>query len=223
MAQVVKNPIVGQKIGKLMLIKIEEKLGGNNRIRKEIICNCDCGATVVMPIGEFGNRRSCGCARNHELHWMAHTKVWAAWQRMKRRCNNPKDKKYRIYGAVGRFVCEGLHDFKHFYKIIGDPISKNHSLDRTDNEKNYTCGVCNQCNENGYSLNIRWATPKEQSNNVSTNFMVTYNGVKMTLANACREAGLSYKAVFSRIKNCGWDISKALTTPIGKPHSYKKL
>lgn len=159
----------------------------------------------------------------YPIHNKAHTKVWSAWQKMKSRCYNIKNPKYPIYGAAGRFVCAGLQKFINFYNILGDPPTEKHSLDRGDNSGNYTCGECEECNGNMYSLNVRWATPKEQSRNVSTNTIIVYKGHKMCLSNACELAGLPYKTIWSRINNCHWDVDTALSTPLGSPHSYKKI
>lgn len=146
----------------------------------------------------------------YPLHGMAHTKVWSAWQRMKRRCYNPKDPKFRIYGAAGRFVCNGLMLFPDFYKIMGEPPTTNHSLDRKDNKGSYTCGKCKECIENKYPLNVHWATAKEQSRNVSTNYIVNYCGIDMCLSEACEKAKVPYKRVFNRVSYCGWSIEDAL-------------
>lgn len=220
----IKNAKIGVKAGRLTLIDIKYELGGNNKMRTIFYCVCDCG-TILPPMqpSSFGNKTSCGCKNKERLHHKAHTKVWRAWQGMKKRCYNINDPKYRIYGAAGRFVCDGLNEFKHFLNILGEPPSKSHSLDRENNNGNYTCGVCKMCLENKHPINVRWATPIQQSNNISTNVIVEYCGTKMTLSNASKLAGLPYKSVFNRIRYCGWDELDALTIPLGKPHSYKKI
>ena len=147
----------------------------------------------------------------YPLHGMAHTKVWSTWQRMKRRCYNHKDPKFKIYGAVGRFVCNGLMLFPDFYKIMGEPPTISHSIDRKDNKGSYTCGKCAECIKNNYPLNVHWATAKQQSRNISTNYIVEYNGVEMCLSEACEKAGVPYKRVFNRITYRGWDVDKALS------------
>ncbi len=70
--------------------------------------------------------------------------------------------KMRCHGGIGSEwhkgrgikVCgEWLFDFLAFYTHIGPATSEIHQVDRIDNNGNYEPG------------NVRWATPKENSNN----------------------------------------------------------
>lgn len=222
MGKSIKNPKIGDKAGRLTLINIEIKVGLNNRKRELFYCKCDCGTILdwIRP-SDFGNKKSCGCLDKERLHHKAHTKIWGAWQKMKSRCNNKNNPKYPIYGAAGRFVCQGFMDSKHFFKIVGEPPTKKHSLDRKNNNGSYTCGVCEDCIKNKYALNVHWATPKEQSRNVNTNFIVKYNGTEMCLSAAAEMANIRYKSVHARIKR-GWSVDDALNTPIKTKYTTKK-
>ena len=102
-----------------------------------------------------------------------------------------------------------------------DLLSKKHSLDRRDNNGNYTCGKCTDCIKNGYPLNVHWATAKEQSRNVSTNYIVNYNGEDMCLSAAAEIAKMPYKTVHARIKR-GWNVNDALNIPIKTQYKNKK-
>ena len=42
------------------------------------------------------------------------TKLYEVWCSMRRRCNSPKDKRYKSYGGKGVFVCKEWEDFKNF-------------------------------------------------------------------------------------------------------------
>lgn len=81
------------------------------------------------------------------------SKEWNSWDHMRRRCNNPKDPKYKDYGRRGISVCKEWSSFAVFYADMGDAPSASHSLDRIENDGNY------------FKANCKWSTPKEQANN----------------------------------------------------------
>ena len=102
-------------------------------------------------------------------HGMYKTKVYRAWQAIRQRCENSKEARFHRYGGRGISVCDRWQEFDNFYADMGDP-PKGASIDRIDTNGNYE------------PTNCRWATPKQQSNNTSTNTHVTYNGKTQTLA-----------------------------------------
>ena len=82
-----------------------------------------------------------------------------SWSGMKSRCNNSNDARYHSYGGRGIKVCdEWQHNFKAFLDYVGNRPSKDHSIDRVDNDGNYEPG------------NVRWATYIEQNNNRRVRF-----------------------------------------------------
>ena len=113
---------------------------------------------------------------------------------MKSRCDNPKNRKYRDYGARGIRVCaRWLTSFDRFFADMGPKPSSKHSIDRINNEGNYEPGNC------------RWATPKEQSRNKRHHRTVQYNGQQMPLSMACELSGVNYGAALYRInRNLDW-------------------
>lgn len=69
-------------------------------------------------------------------------------------------------------------------------------------------------NSLGYSpMNCVWADRYTQNNHTGRNHMLTYKGETKTMAQWCRELGLSYSAVKARINRRGWSEDRALSTP----------
>lgn len=76
----------------------------------------------------------------HGLHKHPLYKVWSA---MTQRCENPKNKGYKNYGARGIKVCGEWHDFKTFYTwCISNGHAKGLSLERINNDRDYCPDNC---------------------------------------------------------------------------------
>lgn len=118
-----------------------------------------------------------------------HSKVYATWVGLKQRCLNPKSQAYHRYGGRGITVCpEWAADFGLFYAHIGDPPTPAHSIDRIDNNRGYEPN------------NVRWATRKEQSNNISTNTWIDFDGKRMTWAQWADHLNVPYNLLMTRVK-----------------------
>jgi hypothetical protein len=150
--------LVGQRFGRLLVIeRAENSPRGDSRWR----CRCDCG-NESFPWGKSliaKTTSSCGCRKGYGGSWKSHgmsgTRVYRAWQAMKKRITSRTNKRHiRDYQQRGITICpQWFRSFEAFYTDLGDPPSPAHSLDRIDNDGNYEPG------------NVRWATRSEQQHN----------------------------------------------------------
>lgn len=140
--------------------------------------------------------------RNHYQHGMTNTRLYRTWKNMRNRCNNPNTYAYKNYGARGIRVCAAWEEsFLEFYNwAIANGYDDTLTIDRIDVDGNYEPNNC------------RWATLKEQNNNMRTNHKLEAFGEVHTIAEWCDITGLTYYCLTSRIKN-NWNIEKALSTP----------
>lgn len=116
------------------------------------------------------------------------SKEWDAWSSMIQRCTNPKNKRYYTHGGRGITICERwLNSFECFLSDMGRAPSKEHSLERKDNDGNYELSNC------------KWATRIEQANNRRSNIRIDYLGRVQTLKQWCDELSLPYIRVKARI------------------------
>lgn len=137
--------------------------------------------------------------------------LYKTWNDMITRCYNKNHNTYRFYGAKGVTVCdEWRYNFWKFAKDMKKKPSPKHQLDRIDNSKGY------------FLKNCRWATPKQNCRNKTTNLYIEYNGENLCATEWSSRLGLHRCGVSRRIL-LGWDPIKAITTPknFNKDRVYK--
>ena len=130
-------------------------------------------------------------------------KLRKVWTSIKQRCLNPNVSGYDSYGGRGiKIHPDWVDSFESFYTYMGDKPTAAHSIDRIDNDGNYEPG------------NVRWATPEEQVRNRKNTLKCTYMGKEQPLAELADIFGIPYPALYKRVVQRGWDIDKAIETPI---------
>lgn len=175
------------------------------------LLKCDCGKIISESPSRIlsGHKKSCGCRKSKKLtsHGCHKDPFYHTWWSMMQRCYNPEHHNYNRYGGRGISVCEEWHAVKNFVAWAHQTCTAaNHqkTLDRIDNNKDYE------------PINCRWATPKQQSNNRRNTKYCSIDGVTKPLSEWCSEYNMPLSVVGSRIRVMGWDIQKALTTPVNK-------
>lgn len=204
----------GMRFGRLVVTRREVNKINNRAL---FLCKCDCGNEKIIRSDalQSGVSTSCGCYHKEMLlkanttHGMSRSGIYTAWEGMKARCNNMYSDHYKDYGGRGIKLCKRWHKFENFYSDMGErPCGM--TIERKDNNGNYEPGNC------------RWATQKEQKNNTRRTRFYEFNSQSKTLMQWSESTGMSISTLRHRVLNLGWDIEKALITPLirTRPSSY---
>lgn len=200
---------VGERFGRLLVTEAAGKKGGKNAWH----CACDCGNTCVVSGSQLvtGKTSSCGClqreltvARSFKhgaAKRGAHSRAYKTWAGIMRRCYTVSNSQYSLYGGRGITVDARWHDFANFLADMGEP-SPGQTIERVDNDGHYS------------PKNCIWADRTTQTRNRSVTRFVTYGGQTKPLPQWAEELGLPYSALYLRIYRRGWDVEKALKTPL---------
>lgn len=115
--------------------------------------------------------------------------VYNVWKGMHYRCANPNFRQWARYGGRGIKVCAEWADFDRFVLDMGPRPSPRHSLDRIDNDGDYTPDNC------------RWATRKEQQRNQAVTRWIAIDGQQFRAADLADVAGRKTDTIIQRAKS----------------------
>lgn len=133
-------------------------------------------------------------------HGGSYTRLYSIWEHVKSRCLNKNNQAYSYYGGRGITVCTDWLEFVGFRDwAIKNGYKDTLTIDRIDSNRGY------------YPANCRWATRKEQSNNIRTNKNITYNGKTQTITQWAEELGINPDTLYNRVFRASWPVEKAFT------------
>lgn len=132
---------------------------------------------------------------------------------MKRRCYNPSNNKYKIYGARGIKLCdEWVNNKKEFMRwAVNNGYQADLTIDRIDVNGNYEPNNC------------RWITLAEQSRNKRDTLYLTIDNKTQPLVNWCRKFNVNYMTVknrYNQFKKYKIEITDKNVDTLFKPVGY---
>lgn len=146
--------LTGSKFGRLKVIERVFKYPNTT----SWMCLCDCGVYSIVNGGHLksGRIKSCGCLNREitsdmmkgndygKVHGLGNHPLRAIRKAMLHRCYNEKNRFFKNYGGRGITVCdEWKGSLQEFVKwALDNGWIKGLSIDRRDNEGNYTPENC---------------------------------------------------------------------------------
>lgn len=111
-------------------------------------CLCHCGKAFQLNASRIGCgiSKSCGCLQGPVTHGQTcngkFSLEYNSWRAMITRCTNPNNNRYYCYGGRGIKVCKRWVKFSNFFDDMGKKPSPQHSINRKNNDGNYTPRNC---------------------------------------------------------------------------------
>lgn len=187
---------IGESYGLLTAVKFMGRMTSANDYIW--LWQCACGNAIYVRSGSVrsGRTTSCGCALRRVLqerlttHGRTFTSEYSIWCSMKDRCLNENSNSYHRYGGRGITVDpKWIESFEAFLGDMGPRPTKEHTLDRYNNNLGYS------------KENCRWTTADVQSSNRRSNLYVEYQGELMTATDFSRKIGCTGLRAISLLRS----------------------
>jgi len=126
--------------------------------------------------------------------------LYNVWLNMKSRCFNENNPQYHTYGGRGIYVCdEWKKDFQRFVEDMPPRPTRDHQLDRTDNDGPYSPDNC------------QWSTRKVNMERRTNTTYVEIDGTRYKLLDLVKISGRGRDTVLERVKR-GYGYSDVISS-----------
>lgn len=201
---------LSEKVFGRLTVRFKDGVKSNGAVKW--CCACECGKITSVDSNALrsGHTMSCGClGRENNIKAITsygYTKrgnyhpLYTTWGQMRHRCNSPGFRQFNDYGGRGISVCDrwsGRDGFANFVSDMGER-PEGHTLDRIDNDGNYSPENC------------RWATQSAQHCNTRVNRFVQAFGESQTISTWSKRFGVGHQTITGRIAR-GVDPEIAVT------------
>jgi len=158
--------------------------------KRKVICRCACGSQKDYLVCNLrsGYTRSCGCHRVevssnlNASHRRSTDRIYKLWSGMLVRARGKAS--FHSYANRGIGVCERWKKFENFLADMGDRPSPSMTIERLDNDKDYSPENC------------VWADRTTQARNRRNTVYVTFKGQRRKLIELAEEFGVEPKRLY---------------------------
>jgi hypothetical protein len=179
---------------------------------------CYCNNYFYARVYDVKRKRviSCGCFKirytiiKNTTHGLSRNKIYHRWIDIRDRCNNVNNHNYKNYGGRGIKVCDRWNDFKNFYDDMFSIWKEGLTLDRINNNGNYSPENC------------RWVTMREQNRNKRNIILYKYKGDVLCQKDLANKYNIRQDTLSRRLSR-GMSIKNAIETPILKKYKTNSI